>query len=62
MQQKMISPETAYPTVYRDSGVITFIVNQDDIVYERDLGKNTASRCKKTLRSATLIPLGDAPK
>jgi hypothetical protein len=36
----------AYPAVYRDSGVMTFIVNEDDIVYEKDLGKNTASLAK----------------
>jgi Protein of unknown function (DUF2950) len=62
MQQKMISPETAYPTVYRDSGVITFIVNQDDIVYEKEPGQEHRFTLQKTLRSATLIPLGDAPK
>jgi hypothetical protein len=33
----------AYPTVYRASGVLTFIVNQDDVVYEKDLGRNTAT-------------------
>jgi hypothetical protein len=36
----------AYPAVYRDSGVMTFIVNQDGIVYEKDLGKNTGSLAK----------------
>lgn len=33
----------AYPAVYRSSGVMTFIVNQDDVVYEKDLGRNTAA-------------------
>jgi Protein of unknown function (DUF2950) len=33
----------AYPALYRSSGVMTFIVNQDDVVYENDLGPNTAS-------------------
>jgi hypothetical protein len=33
----------AYPAVYRSSGVKTFIVNQDDVVYEKDLGSKTAS-------------------
>jgi hypothetical protein len=33
----------AYPALYRSSGVMTFIVNQDDVVYEKDLGPNTAS-------------------
>ncbi len=36
----------AYPSVYRDSGVMTFIVGQDGIVYEKDLGKASASRTK----------------
>src|SRR5271157_238234 len=31
----------AYPAEYRSSGVMTFIVSQDGIVYERDLGKKT---------------------
>jgi Protein of unknown function (DUF2950) len=31
----------AYPALYRSSGVMTFIVNQDDVVYEKDLGPNT---------------------
>jgi len=33
----------AYPATYRSSGVETFMVNQDDVVYEKDLGRNTAS-------------------
>jgi hypothetical protein len=33
----------AYPALYRSSGVETFIVNQDDVVYETDLGRNTAA-------------------
>ena len=32
----------AYPAKYGNSGVMTFIVNQDGVVYERDLGPNTA--------------------
>lgn len=31
----------AYPAEYRSSGVMTFIVDQDGIVYEKDLGKRT---------------------
>jgi hypothetical protein len=31
----------AYPARYRDSGVTTFIVNQDAIVYQKDLGPDT---------------------
>jgi hypothetical protein len=29
----------AYPAEYRSSGVMTFIVNEDGVVYEKDLGK-----------------------
>jgi hypothetical protein len=32
----------AYPAEYRSSGVMTFIVNQDGLVYEKDLGAQTA--------------------
>jgi hypothetical protein len=32
----------AYPAEYRSSGVMTFIVNQDGVVYEKDLGPNNA--------------------
>jgi len=32
----------AYPVSYRDSGVMTFIVDQDGQVYQKDLGPNTA--------------------
>jgi hypothetical protein len=31
----------AYPAEYGNSGVMTFIVNQDDVVYEKDMGKDT---------------------
>ena len=31
----------AYPAVYRSSGVMTFIVNQNGVVYQKDLGPNT---------------------
>ena len=33
----------AYPARYRSSGVETFIVSQDDVVYEKDLGRRTAA-------------------
>ena len=32
----------AYPAEYRNSGVMTFIVDQDGVVYEKDLGPDTA--------------------
>ena len=31
----------AYPAQYGSSGIMTFIVNQNGIVYEKDLGRNT---------------------
>jgi hypothetical protein len=31
----------AYPAQYRNSGVMTFIVNQDGVVYQKDLGWDT---------------------
>lgn len=37
----------AYPANYGISGVMTFIVNQDGIVYEKDLGSKTADLAKK---------------
>lgn len=32
----------AWPAAYRSSGVKTFVVNHDGVVYEKDLGKDTA--------------------
>lgn len=32
----------AYPAQYRVSGVMTFVVNHDGVVYEKNLGKDTA--------------------
>jgi len=37
----------AYPAYYRASGIMSFIVNQDGVVYEKDLGKDTASIAAK---------------
>ena len=37
----------AYPAEYRSSGVMTFIVNQDGMVLQKDLGKKTAKAMKK---------------
>jgi len=36
----------AYPAQYKNSGVMTFIINQDGIVYQKDLGENTADVAK----------------
>jgi hypothetical protein len=40
----------AYPAEYRSSGVMTFVVNQDGIVYEKDLGPHTAETAKTLTR------------
>ncbi len=37
----------AFPARYGDSGIMTFIVNQDGIVYQKDLGPDTASVADK---------------
>jgi hypothetical protein len=36
----------AYPAQYGDTGIQTFIINQDGVVYEKDLGKDTAAVAK----------------
>jgi len=36
----------AYPAEYENSGVMTFIVNYEGKVFQKDLGKNTASIAK----------------
>jgi len=36
----------AYPEQYRSSGVMTFIVTSDDVVFEKDLGPETAKLAK----------------
>jgi Protein of unknown function (DUF2950) len=33
----------AYPAEYRSSGVVTFVVTDGDVVYEKDLGANTSA-------------------
>ncbi|HET7793688.1 MAG TPA: DUF2950 domain-containing protein [Rhizobacter sp.] len=38
----------AWPVIYGQTGVTSFIVNQEGVVYERDLGPNTASIAKNT--------------
>jgi Protein of unknown function (DUF2950) len=40
----------AYPAEYRSSGVMTFIVDEDGIVYEKDLGRRTPEIAKKLTR------------
>jgi Protein of unknown function (DUF2950) len=36
----------AYPAEYRSSGVMTFLVGQDGVVYQRDLGQRTGEIAK----------------
>ena len=33
----------AYPALYGNSGIMTFIANQDGVVYEKDLGASTGA-------------------
>ena len=33
----------AYPVEYRNSGIMTFIVGPDGVVYQKDLGESTAT-------------------
>ena len=33
----------AYPAEYENSGIMSFIVNHDGQVFQKDLGKNTAA-------------------
>ncbi|HOI96096.1 MAG TPA: DUF2950 domain-containing protein [Syntrophobacter fumaroxidans] len=40
----------AYPSEYGNSGIMTFIVNQDGIIYEKDFGKRTAEAGSKMSR------------
>ena len=40
----------AYPAQYGVSGIMTFIVNYDDDVYQKDLGSNTASIARRMTR------------
>ena len=40
----------AYPARWGSSGVMTFMVNQDGIVYEKNLGSRTSAIAGKMLR------------
>ena len=37
----------AYPAEYGNSGIMTFMVNQDGTVFQKDLGPNTAKLVRK---------------
>ena len=38
----------AYPAEYRNSGIMTFIISNDEIVYQKDLGEKTAAIAAST--------------
>jgi hypothetical protein len=38
----------AYPEIYGDTGITTFIINQNGVAYEKDLGKNTLAQATTT--------------
>ena len=40
----------AFPATYGVSGVMTFIVNHDGVVYQKDLGPNTTQLAKSMKR------------
>ena len=40
----------AWPAEYGSSGIKTFMVNQDGVVYEKDLGPGKASAVKTILK------------
>jgi len=42
----------AYPAEYRSSGVMTFVITPDDVVYEKDLGPKTTTLARKMTASA----------
>jgi hypothetical protein len=37
----------AYPAEYRNSGVMTFIVNHDGTVFQKDLGRDTSELAER---------------
>jgi hypothetical protein len=40
----------AFPAEYGNTGVMTFIVSNDGVVYQKDLGPNTLAVAQKTER------------
>ncbi len=40
----------AYPAEYRNSGIMTFIVGKDGVVYQKDLGENTSTLAQALAR------------
>lgn len=46
----------AYPSTYRSSGVATFLIKDDGVVYEKDLGPNTAKVAPKAKLNSSWHP------
>ncbi len=42
----------AYPAEYRVSGVMSFLVDQDGVVYEKNLGRNTPETTRSFVHNA----------
>jgi hypothetical protein len=40
----------AWPVRYGDTGVMSFIVSHDGVLYEKDLGRDTPARAKRIAR------------
>lgn len=52
----------AWPAVYGETGVMTFVVNQQGVIYQKDLGQRTAAVARRMLRydpDATWSPSPD---
>ncbi len=37
----------AYPAEYGNSGIMTFVINQDGTLYQKDLGRDTAKLAER---------------
>jgi len=60
--QKPVIALVAYPAEYRSSGVMTFVVTKDGVIYEKDLGKDTttlASTMTTFRKDSTWRPAGE---
>ena len=55
---KMISgfALVAYPAEYGNSGIMTFMVNHDGVVFQKDLGPGTAQSARKIETSRRIRP------
>jgi hypothetical protein len=40
----------AWPATYGNSGIMTFMINHDGVVYEQDFGPDTAAAVQKITR------------